>query len=254
MIGPNLCIKKKSFFREQKQGEKIPNSILTLFLILQLIYGLNFGFLDVFNKKLRRVCKIIYLFVCFYNGIILLSYVPVASSQWNIDEYTSSLFFVQYCGHNIVLYFAKYKVYNFISDIRKIDDGIQSKEQKIGLFACIVFGCWFVLSIIIFPVVICTVKIKECSLQYIIIFIMYQAPTTGIDAIVLVQLIVNFYTYYVIVYLVGLVGTEKISLIRKQFLRASECCEKFGGHYRNLVSIYVTASTYRYNPIVPIQV
>lgn len=60
---------------------------------------------------------------------------------------------------------------------------------------------------------------------------------TGLGVIFLVQIIVNLYIYYAVKYLMELVGREKTSLIRKQFIRISDCCEKFAGYYGNVVSL-----------------
>lgn len=240
MIGHTLQINNNSFFIEKKLRKKLPYSILTFFLMLQFIFGLNFGFIDALNKKIRHFCRLTSIVICLYTGIILFLSTPLFLSEWNMKEVGVLLIFIQYCGFIVLLNFTKYKVYNFITDIRSINDGIlRSKEHKIGLFPCIIFGCFLGISLIL-TVFVCMFQKVGCLSKNYFVAVMYQIALTSLDEIVLVQLIVNFYTYYAVKHVVGLVGKGKVSLIRKQFLRISECCEKFGGHYENLVSIYVT--------------
>lgn len=209
---------------------------------MQLIYGFSFGFIVVLNKKIRRFCKLITLVICLCNSAALLLCTPVFVSAWDIRAFWGSLYFVQYCGHIILLCFPKYKVYNYITDIRRIDDHniVHSYEHKIGLFACIVFGCYFVIATMILGVAVCITTNVGCMFDNKYVNLVYMISLIGVEAIVLVQLIVNLYTHIAVIYLVSLVGREEVSFIRKQFLFISECCEKFGKCYGNLVSIYVT--------------
>lgn len=241
MIHKTLHANVNSLFEEKKFKKQIPNSIMTFFLIMQYMYGFDFGFNRVSNKKLRRLCKLITLLICLYTSVILLLPTPIFASNWNIKSLGGYMYFVQYCGHIILLYFSKYNVYNFVSDIRSVDDGIiYNKEHKIGCIALIVFASWFVMTMSL-SALICLLTNAGCWVDNNRVNVIYVICATGIDAIVLVQLIANFYTYYAVTYLVGLVGKEKTSLIRKQYLRVSECCEKFGGFYEKFVSIIVSS-------------
>lgn len=242
MIGQTYQTKKNTFFIEKKIKKKLPNSITTFFLLMQFIYGFNFGFINILNKKIRNFCKLISLFICLCTSAIILLCTPIFMPEWTIRVYWGSLCFVQYCGHTILLNFAKYKVYNFVTDVRSVGDGITySKEHKMGLFACITFGCLFVITVMA-SVVVCIKTKLACVLDNQLVTAIHMIPLVGLDAIVLVELLVNFYTYFAVIYLAALAGSEEVSFIRKQFLRITECCEKFGKCYENLVSIYVTVA------------
>lgn len=237
MIGQTLQIKRNTFFVEKKATKQFPNSIITFFLIMQFIYGYNFGFIDVLDAKIRHFCKVISLLVCLCTGVILLLCTPLFQSEWDMRTFWGSLFFTQYSGHIVLLHFSKYKVHNFLTELRSIDDGIvHSKEHKIGFIACIIMG-YLYLFVMVLVAVICVKTISVCMLDNKHVNAIYMICVSGLDAIVVVQLVVNLYTYYAVVYLAGLVDKEEVSLIRKQFLRISECCEKFGKCYGNLVSI-----------------
>lgn len=245
MIGITSQIIKNQFPVKKNRKKKLPNSIITFFLILQFVSGFHFGFINVLNKKIRNFCKLITLLICLYNSIILVLLTPIFVPNWDNMVFLGSMIFVQYCGHIILLYFPKYKVYNFVTDVRSIDDGvIYSKEHIIGRFACIMYGFTFVITVML-SIVVCIVTNSGCMLDNSRVNAIYMISVNGLDAIVLVQMVVNFYAYYAVNYLVKLVGREETSLIRKQFLRVSECCEKLRGHYGSLVSIdFIVAPSY----------
>lgn len=245
MIGFKAKIKKNQFYVEKKLKKKLSNSIITFFFILQFLYGFNFGFIDLLNKKIRRFCKCITLLISLYTTAILFLASPIFLTERDIRVFWGSLVLLHYCGHMTLLNFSKYKVHNFITDIRSIYCGIiYSKENNFGWLACIAFGCMLAITVMS-SAVFCTATNSGCMLKNNIVNAIYMISLIGLDAIVLVQLIVNFYTYYAVEYLVGLVGREKTCLIRKQFFRVSKCCEKFSGYYGNLVSIYPTVASTR---------
>lgn len=237
MVDKIFQIKINSFIKEKNLQKKIPNSIITFFLTIQFVFGFNFGFNELLNKKIRSFCKVISLLIFLCTASILLLCTPIFMSQWDVRVFMGSLYFVQYCGYIILSKLSKYNVCSFITDIRNIDDGIMdSKEHKIGLFAYIAFSS--LLTLAMMSSTICIIKNTGCMLVNNRVNVIYMISVTGLDSIVLVQSIVNFYTYYAIVYIVGIADTEKISFIKKQFFRVSKCCEKFGGFYDNLVSFF----------------
>lgn len=234
MADETLQIKKNTFFVKKKPNNKLPNSLITYFLIMQFVYGFNFGFIDILNRKIRNFCKHLSLLVCLYNIIVL--FIPVSELFLNLRLVRFLLYFSRYCGHIILLNFSKYKVYNFITDIRSICvDNIHLKERKIGWCTCIFFWLYFIVSMTV-TVGMCIITNRAWLVDNRLLHILYQIVIIGLDVIVVVQLILNTYTYYAVIDLEELAENENVTFIKKQFICISEYCEKIAGHYGNLVS------------------
>lgn len=235
----SLQTKNNSFFIKPIRSKKIPNTMVTLFLGLQLIYGLNFGFIDILNKKKRTLCKCVsYIMTVVVTTLIILPF-------WLGIELDMVLFFhivaiIQYVSHVIFLHFTKYKVLNFIKDMRIIREDRCLNDKCIGWVACLCLALTCVLKYVA-AFYSCVVFRLSCVNDNVVAYMLYIASTSGLDAMYLVQIIIYYYIYNSVKYLKRLADDRRsdLNVIKAHFVFMADCCDKVETLYGNLVSVYV---------------
>lgn len=224
------------YFWNPTRSKRISNTIVTLFLGLQLIYGFNFGFIEALNKKFRPLCQCISYFMTFVvTSFIVLPF-------WiGFDDNITFLFniiaIVAYVGHNFFLHINKYKLYYFIKDIRIVAEDLHSKEQLIGWVA---YLCMFITCVFKFLTALyaCLVAKHSCAKSNTTIFILYVASSMGLDVMFVVQIIIYYYIYNGVKQLKRLIDEKQEDLddVRKQFVLIADRSDEISILYGNLVS------------------
>lgn len=232
----SLHPKNNSFFFKPIRNKEIPNTITTLFLGLQLIYGFNFGFIEILDKKLQPLCKCISYFMTFVvtTLIVLPFWFGFVS---DILLFLNIIALVPYVSHTIFLHITKYKLCNFIKDIRIFERNISPNETQVGWFACLCLSltCIFKFVAALYG---CVLVRYSCANGNVAVYMLFFASSMGLDIIYIVQIIIYYYIYHGVKYLKRLVDDERVDLnaIRKQFVFIADCYDKVERLYGNLVS------------------
>lgn len=236
MEATTVEVKSKTIIEKRNEKPKnLPISILILFFSFLLVFGFDFGFVNVMNKKLRRLCKYYSRLICFV-GIITFG-IPLFNG--NTEKLVfGTIYFLQLLGNVIALHTAKYKVYHYITDIRAIDIDIRSNESFGGL--CAVLSCFFIWE---FQLVGCLCLCFLTNFACLIpdnspVQVLYCIFLMCLDSTPVIQILVYYYAYCAVKYLKHLVDDRKSDVIeiRKQFTFIADCCGKIQPLYGNLVS------------------
>lgn len=220
---------------ELENLRKLPVSILIIFLTFQFVIGFDFGFHDVLRRGIQRLFK--YYSIVIYFVVFIVLGIPLV-----VQETDKILFgminLMQFVGIVISLCISKYKVYEFVIDVRAIDCNARSKENFCGVFACV-----FCLLICAFNLLVrfllCSDADSGCKvLDNWLIQVLFDVFLTCLDVLHVIQTLINYYTYCAVKYLKRLVENRQsdINNIRKQFTYIADCCNKIRPLYRNLVS------------------
>lgn len=232
----SLHPKNNSFFWKPKRNTKISNTIVTLFVGLELIYGFNFGFIDTLNKKLRPWCR------CISNFMTLVVTIFIVLPFWFGFDDNLILFFniftiIPHIGHSIFLHVNKYKLYNFIKDIRIIAEDVCSSERRIGWIAylCLFLTCIFKFVACLYA---CFISRYSCAKGNTTVFMLYVASSMGLDVMYIVQITIYFYIYNTVKHLKRLINDESpdLNTVRKHYVFIADCSDKIETLYGNLVS------------------
>lgn len=227
--------KRNPFILKSMRNNKIPNTIVTLFLGLQLIYGFNFGFIDILNKKLRSLCQCVsYVMTFFVATFIVLPFWYGFADD--ISFFYNILAAIHYVGVMISLHVSKYKVYNFIKDVRILEDEC-SNEKRLGWAASLCVFMIFVCKIVA-HFYACMLFRNFCANGNVPVYMLYVASSICLEIIYIVQVVLYCYVYNTVNYLKRLVDDSRLDLraIRKQFSLLADCCDKLTTVYGNLVS------------------
>lgn len=219
------------------QKRQIPKFLKIYFLALLFVLGLDFGFINVVNKKIRSFSKLLSIVISILVFTHLLSPVVYEISVSNFGFY--ALCFYQYAMSILVLHTAKYNVYHFIKDVYKVHNKTYDKEYR---FFSSLLAYNFIISIVkmIQFDYICKVKVFYCfTISSVIPVHTYGVSVLILDIVAFVQILVYYYVHSSLKYLRELMENKSIDLInaRKQFIMIADCCDNIGGLYGKLVSV-----------------
>lgn len=168
---------------------KLPKSLFTLFATAQLVFGLNFGFVDSSSKKIKNVVSIITIFMACVMLLIQVNFLVATGLQcWTI------YFVVDYMSPSITLFFSKYSVSEFLSFIamtprNQIRDATISKLGAISWMYMTSICVMEIVTIFVF----CLEQSITSSITLLIIF-SAQIPWLGLNFIP----VANCLTFYLI--------------------------------------------------------
>lgn len=232
----SLQPKHNSYFSEPHIKKKMANSIIVFFLAFELLYGLDFGFINILNKKLRPLWKCILFMVTVILNLCL--YLWPFGMHFEIDlRFLSSLIILgQYLGHVIFLRVTKYKVCNFLKDLRTIEL-VSSKENRVGWIACISFMISLLYRLVDMYY---SHLLFDLESYNITVFMLYVMSSVGLDHIWFVQIIIYYYFYNAVVHLKHLADDKLSDLneIKKLYVFIADCYDNVETLYGNLVSKY----------------
>lgn len=216
-----------------KRNKQIPNTITTTFLGLQLVYGFNFGFIDILNGKLRNLCKYISYFMTF----VIISFIALPScfgSDTDLLLFFNINAIMQYVGHTVFFHVTKYKMYNFIKDMRINKEDLN--EKRIGWAICL---CVFVTCVLKYVAAFysCVVAGISCQSGNVTLYLLFITGTMGLDVMHLVQMIIYYYIYNSVQHLKRLAEDKQSDLnaIKEQFVLMADCFDRVKTLYGNLV-------------------
>lgn len=111
-----------------KKTSKIPKSIQIFFLIVHLMFGLDFGFGNLFSKKIMKLLKYYSAVVALTTFVIIIwPFAFVGDQVWYwciIFECTVNFY---------IMKTTKYTLYNFLSDIHNADSIAILENESFGI-------------------------------------------------------------------------------------------------------------------------
>lgn len=238
-IVDNYTPKQKNNTKDDDYKKLFPKCLVALFLTLNCIWGLDFGFAKYFNKKNQTTMQFITFLVNIITIAILSQPVLYLTLEPVIAVWQLSFLF-QYVVVLFILNCTKYKLYDFLIDLKK-----KAKESaKMSNFCAFLLifyisGTQFIKYVLfLFPFTIDEVaylnsfQVLPCEISAIC----YIAT----DFVPFVLIVIY---YYVFLYLKNLREsvhkiTFKINIVVEQYDAVSDCYEKIMTLYDRVVSIY----------------
>lgn len=127
--------------KNRKNKEKFPTSILALFLISQLIFGIDFRFSSIFKKKHQLIVKRFSFFLSVAMIVLIIS--PLI-----FDDIFYWFSIVEYISYFLILKSIKYNAYHFINDINQIYDLNDNDKKFLRIVGIYYNGAEFILKMI----------------------------------------------------------------------------------------------------------
>lgn len=225
----------------------IPKCLVSFFLTIHFIWGLDFGFIKHFGKKIQKAAQ----FVTFILNILAISILSLPFSYVNINPSDFAWHFsclLQYIIDIFVLNCAKYKLYDFLIDVSVIKFEKSHKSVMIdNFYGFAMIVCVFGIQIIKYIIYIFHCKneiysvVSLLPVPYEIFGIWYFCT----DFVPFVLIVIYYYIY------VNLKNIKKsvqvvtfdLNYIEEQYEGIADCYDKIMPLYDNIVSKGILFST-----------
>lgn len=226
----------KNFYFKNSSRKRIPRCVSIFFLVFVFVFGLDFGFIKIFNKKYHAFFK--YLSVTIFMILFLCLFISVT---YNWHPYTLVLYgmtFTVFSIHGLILYTAKYNLYDFMMDIYKIQNEIYNKEYRFLSCAVAYFAITLILNLLFF-LLFCLEVMDIPKISYSMQLYVSCIQIFALDVVAIVQIFIYYYVYAPLNFLRKSMENASIDLlnVRKQFMMIADCCDKISDLYGKIVSI-----------------
>lgn len=232
MYQQNIRIKINSYFKNSSK-KRIPKFVSILFLVSFIGFSLDFGFIKVINKKYRTFLRYLSTIIAAISFLSI-----VIAIKWNNDLFTLSFYiavFIIHCIQFLLLYTAKYNLYDVIIDIYKIHNKIYEMEYR--FLSCMV--AYYLITSLLKLLFL----ISSCFQQAFMIsnIMPFAAQLLAMDVVTIAQIFIYYYVYASLKFLRKLMQKENLDFknVRKQFMMIADCCDKISTLYGKLVSIII---------------
>lgn len=239
MYQPNFKVELNSYFQNISK-RVIPKFVLILFHILFFVFGLDFGFNNVFNKQSRIYLKLLSTIVSILVFVYLLT--PMYMLFYGFDLMIVGFHGIgclQYTIHVLLLYKSRYNVYHFVFDMYKIHNKIYDNEY-IFLSCVLAYNLITYVLKLIYCHFLCKLKLFECvTISNTVPMFAYCLPILALDIVAVVQIVIYYYVQASLKFMRHQMENNNIDLIiaRRQFIMIADCCDKVSALYKKLVSI-----------------
>lgn len=233
----------QNFYYKNSSRKQIPRCVSIFFLVFVFVFGLDFGFIKVFNKKYRPFLRSSSVLI---TGLLFLSL--YTSVTYNRHFYTLLLYGITltlFSIHGLILYTAKYNLYDFIMDIYRIQNQIYNKEYRFLSSVVAYFAIKLVLNFFFF-FLFCMQIINVAKLSSSVQLYISCIQVFALDVVGIAQIFIYYYVYASLKFLRKLMEKKNLDLkdARKEFTMIAHCCDKISALYGKLVSIiYVLRGT-----------
>lgn len=208
--------------KQRSLKQKIPKSILVLFLSSQLFFGFDFGFSSIFKKKYRLIVKR-------FSFLLSISMILILISPLNINYVYYWFDIIEYTSYFLVLNLTKYNAYHFIIDVNKIYI-LNRNDRKIFSFLGIYYNIVEFLAKVIF-----VIMVRKIDTIYTII---YYIPGIGLDIIAIVQIVLLYYIRFCARQLKAFLIASDVNFsnIEKYYVDIANCFDNIKPLYGRIVS------------------
>lgn len=235
MYQESFKVKLNSYFKHCPKKE-IPKFVLIFFLAFVIGFGLDFGFVTALKKKYRIVIRCVGVII---PTILIFLTLQVNNYDWHHVALMYSFLVLQYFVPVLLVYTAKYNLYNFIIDIYKIHNKIYNKEYRfilcvIAYYSIVwVVRIWFLFWYVYLKIGY-TFNITHINLMYFLV-----ANYFVLDLVAIAQIFIYYYVYAALKFLRKLMENENLDFknVLRQFMMIADCCDKISALYGKLVSI-----------------
>lgn len=217
----------------RKTTQKIPKSMLVLFLSSQLLFGFDFGFSSIFKKKYRS-------FVKRFSFLLSIVMIVLLISPLNLNYIYYWFNIVEYISYCLVLNFTKYSAYHFIIDVNKIFDLNQNNKKFLCLVGVYNIAGFFIKAFV--TGVSCKADslpfinhLTKCNITYTMI---HCVSILSMDVIATVQIVLMYYIKCCVRHLKDLLTERDISFghIEKYYIDIANRYDKIKPLCGRLVS------------------
>lgn len=219
----------------------IRKTITCFFLILQLMSGLNFGFIKLFHENVQQFLRIFTIFVaCVYNVIV---FSPLFLQPNTLCYGTSFVIMpsIEYILNAIILlWYNKYNTYDFLKNISEYCFFKNNDVYMFYLMSVIHFIISFtVKSIFILMIVLYDVKIEPYVDQLPTVYSLFLLSYyTFVDLIAIAQIVIYYHVYCSMKHLKHMLvsSDQKLNVICEQYKAIVDTCDKIWPLSDSLVS------------------
>lgn len=215
----------------------IPKCLVSFFLTINFIWGLDFGFLKHFDKKTQKAAQ----FVTFILNILAITMLSLPIGYVNIKPSHFAWHFsylLQYIVVIFILNCTKYKLYDFLIDVSVINFKKAHKTVMINNFhGFTMIGCVFGIQIIKYMIYIFHYKNEINSVILAVPYEIHGIWYFCIDFVPYALIIIHYYIYVNLknikesVYAV----TFDLNNIEEQYEGIADCYDKIMSLYDNIV-------------------
>ncbi|XP_061724378.1 uncharacterized protein LOC133530473 isoform X2 [Cydia pomonella] len=216
----------RRIFVQEAMKQRIPNSLLSFFVLYQIVFGFKFGCTKVMNMKFKMVAHWFSIVMgCLMMSALTLTFTAMPDAGGS-GHYWRHISFAQYIPTFCILISMKYTVCEFLSDLIVAPD-----SNRIGLVAWVYTLLMFSLKIsgamLYCALTTCTER-SEMFLQFFI-----HVPMLALDVIPVVNSLIFYHIYTRVRNLKIKLSQREISLVQLdiEYKAVADCFDKFRGGY-----------------------
>nr|QZH55066.1 gustatory receptor 33 [Achelura yunnanensis] len=119
---------------ETKNTKKLPLWLLIVFGTFNILFGMNFGFLEILSFNVRRTVNIISKFISLYVLFLMFLTLILDENADILGRFRFTLFGLNYFFCFLTIDFCKYTVFDFLIDVRYLRNFKITNEDRILIF------------------------------------------------------------------------------------------------------------------------